>query len=683
MARRSNTYPGASGVTRGSKASARPKGRLGRLRGGPSSWFGRLRRHREFVILAVLGLGLALGLGSLAGAWVFERNDRDWTAVASVNGHAISREALRSRMNVLELLAQQRAQFVREQATGGRLSAAEAQSLLAEVQASVSDPITAARESLIDDEYLRQLAARDGVATPPAPDPWAEATAFASSDFAQRVRYVRFGLPGATGSAGSPTAPGASPSPSPGASTAPASSANPWPAASSSNVDATTARLRSELAAGTAVTVIVAGLHDAGWQVLGADTAVSEAGTPADSTLELDRSIAAQALRGKANDTVGPTTDLYGRVAMGKLLSAPDTSHLQLTFASTAEAAKVDEAAMQSWADGRALRRAIAAHLLANWTSGGVLQAHLRELVIGDAPTSSGSGGPWVELSGLMLDPLSSIDPASIAGAPAGLDLHPDALAKTLRGLAPAERSSLWRALVAAANRTASSSGQQSGEIGFATKDGLAPDVGKAAFDEKVRSGDVLGPITTSAGPELFLVESRYSGALDDRSKIAIAQVRSDAAANPTTYTSQFSPADGALAVDAGWRAEAEFSAADPAHSAIFDTPIGILSDPMVLDGKLALALVDQRLTVAPDERMLDRLHFDGFDAWFATELAKATITRSDNPLPELMPSPTPTPTASPLPSMPGIETPNLPSIPGLPVPTPVKTDAFGLPEPP
>lgn len=45
-----------------------------------------------------------------------------------------------------------------------------------------------------------------------------------------------------------------------------------------------------------------------------------------------------------------------------------------------------------------------------------------------------------------------------------------------------------------------------SGEIGFATKDGLVPDVGKAAFDAKVRSGDILGPITTSAGPQLFLL---------------------------------------------------------------------------------------------------------------------------------------------------------------------------------
>ena len=111
----------------------------------------------------------------------------------------------------------------------------------------------------------------------------------------------------------------------------------------------------------------------------------------------------------------------------------------------------------------------------------------------------------------------------------------------------------------------------------------------------------------------------------------------------------------------------------------LFELPTGTLSDPFVLDGKLALAIVDQRRTTAPDPRMLDRLTLDGYDAWFATELPKATITRNDNPLPELMPSASPTSSAEPQASLPELETPNLPSIPG-PAPTPVKTDAFGLP---
>jgi hypothetical protein len=261
-----------------------------------------------------------------------------------------------------------------------------------------------------------------------------------------------------------------------------------------------------------------------------------------------------------------------------------------------------------------------------------------------------------------------------------------DALAKTLGTLAPAARTTLFRSLVNAANRPAGlSSSNTSGEIGFYTKDGVVPDLGKAAFDAATRSGDVIGPISTAAGPALYLVEARYAGILDQRSETALQQIRVDPAAIPLTYTKLYSPDDAALAVDAGWRAQPEFGADEPVSGALFDTPIGTLSDPFLLDGKLAVALVSDRRTAVPDARMLDRLTLDGFDIWFAAESAQATITKSDHPLPELEPSSSPSAsaaaTAAPvLPSGPVLETPNLPAIPGGAAPTPVPTDAMGLP---
>jgi hypothetical protein len=111
-----------------------------------------------------------------------------------------------------------------------------------------------------------------------------------------------------------------------------------------------------------------------------------------------------------------------------------------------------------------------------------------------------------------------------------------------------------------------------------------------------------------------------------------------------------------ALATDAGWRAAPEFGPDEPVHAALFGTAIGALSDPFVLDG---------------------------YDAWFAAEYAKAKITESDHPLPELEPSASPSPTetsAQALPSAPVLDTPNVPAIPGRPAATPVKTNALGLP---
>jgi hypothetical protein len=623
--------------------------------------------RREFVILGGLAVVVVLAAAALGGAMIIAKADHDWASVASINGHNISREALRPRLTVIKFLAGEQYAYASTKASGGAITSEQLPGLQAAPAAVLADPVNAARESLIDDELIRQLAAREGVATPANPDPWAEARAYASADLAHQIRIVRFSLPTSTAGAGS----------------TPAAGSNPWPAAAQANVAAATERLRKELTSGVAVETIVAGLHDAGWVVYGENVAVSETGVPADSSLQLDPEIAAGAETARFDQLLGPATDEYGRVSMALSLPPTDPIAFGRTMAAHAESAKVDTAALQDWANGRALRRALAAALLERRKSKGVTTAHFREVVIGDAITSSGSAGPWVRLAGLALDQLARVSPGSIAGAPAGLDLHGDALAKTLRSLSAPDRTKLFSALVAAANSAGGPSGsgssETSGELGFRAKGALIPDVGKAAFDAGVKPGDILGPIKTSSGPQLFLVEDRFAGSLDERAVAALSQLQADAAPDPLTYTTRWSPADAALARDAGRRADAEFGADEDVRAALFDTPLGKLSGPFVLDGKLACAIVEARQTGAPTARTLARLTLDSFDAWYHTERTKATITRSDNPLPELMPSPSPSPTRA-LPTMPGLATPALPTIPGQPRATPVKTDELGLP---
>jgi hypothetical protein len=271
-------------------------------------------------------------------------------------------------------------------------------------------------------------------------------------------------------------------------------------------------------------------------------------------------------------------------------------------------------------------------------------------------------------LSALPVDRLAHLDPASIAGARPGLSLAPDSLAATLRGMAVPEREALWRSLVQAASAagSAAGSGGRAGELGYLRKGDLTADVGKAAFDSNVKSGDVLGPIATTGGSQLFLIEARYSGTLDDRALTALSKVRSEPAPDLVAYTALYSPADVPLASDAGWRADREFATGESARSALFDTPLGVLSDPFVLDGKLALAVVSERKTAAPDAATADRIYLDAFEAWLASCRSAATITRSNNPLPEVLPSSTPTSTSGlvlPSAPLPPLVTPALPSI--------------------
>jgi hypothetical protein len=635
-------------------------------------------------MLGALALVAVIGLGALGVAMLGAKIERDWTTVATVNGHGIDRESLRARVAVLDFLAKERAFFL--QRSSSPVTPEQLPALLNQAAEPAADVVTSARESLIDDELARQLAAREGVATPAAPDPWSEARAYVAQDLAHKIRVVRFGLPASESSTSSPgststptPSPGpiASPTPSPTASPSAAPS-NPWPSASGANLAAATERLQTELRAGTKVEIIVAGLHDAGWTVFGEDVSVSPDGVPADASLQLDPEIAAATLAGRTGGMLGPATDEYGRISMALLLAPADQTILANLLGPDADEAHLDSAALADWANAQSLRRALSDALLARWKTGGVTLAHFRALVIGNVPDSTGATGPWVELSGLSLDALASVNPASIAGAPPGLDLNGDKLAATLRSMPVADRTAFFARLVAAANAAAGGSGT-SGEVGFATKDGLVPDVSKAAFDDKVKTGDILGPITTSGGPQLFLVEARYSGPLDDRAQAALQQVRADPAPDPAAYTTRFSPADLALASDAGWRADAEFGSKEDVRRALLDTPIGALSDPFALDGKLACAIVTERKSGIPDARTTARLTLDGCAAWFSSERAAAAITRSDHPLPELEPSasPSPSPTLS-LPSGPVPETPALPTIPGVPAPTPSRRTSSG-----
>ena len=675
MAKKKSQYHGAAtgGGKRANPTGAPASGWRGRLSGlgrfarlgraGHSvppptrSTIKRSRLRRERTILALIAVAILAGIGSLGASLYFAKADHDWASVATVNGHSISREALRGRMAVLALLAQEREAFLAEEVSAGRLPSDQAATL--EQTAAADTTLEAARQSLINDELLRELAARDGVATPASPDPWSEATAYTSVDLAHRVRYIRFGLASSSATTGTSPNPTASPSPtmSPVVTSAPsptpaassAASAAPWPAASPDALGATITRIRAEFTADTPVTTIVADLHDAGWQVFGQDVLLSADGVPSDPTVELDSSIAAGAISGSTGAIVGPTVDAYGQTIIGKLLGPPDATMAGRRFAGDANKTNLDASALQAWADGRALKRTVAASQLAHWRSTPLAQAHFRELVIGPAPGSTGTAGPWVELSALATSRLTGLTPNAIAGAPAGLDLGADNLAKTLRSMSTTDRVGLFLSLVAAANRPpVPDATSTSGELGFFAKGNLAIDLDTAAFADSTRTGDILGPISGPSGPTLYLVESRYAGTLDDRSQIALRQIGSDPAANPLSYTTQFSPADVPLAQDAGWRADAEFGSDEPVQAALFDTSLATLSDPFVLDGKLALAYITERRMAAPDARTLDRLTLDGYDVWFGSEYAKATITRADDPLPELRtPTPSGVPTAS------------------------------------
>jgi len=99
-------------------------------------WRGRLRLRRarprrEAVLVGGLALAVIVALATLGGAVLLAKVDHDWASIATVNGQSISREALRSRVSVLELLATERYSFIASEVGPGVISASEASDLQA------------------------------------------------------------------------------------------------------------------------------------------------------------------------------------------------------------------------------------------------------------------------------------------------------------------------------------------------------------------------------------------------------------------------------------------------------------------------------------------------------------------------------------------------------------------------
>jgi hypothetical protein len=281
-----------------------------------------------------------------------------------------------------------------------------------------------------------------------------------------------------------------------------------------------------------------------------------------------------------------------------------------------------------------------------------------------------GAPGPYVELAHLVVSQVPPDQLGAADGASPG-----ERLASALRALELPDREARFAELVTAANRTPSDDPlRRSGNLSFYTKDQLIEPLA-AAFAEGVKAGDVLGPFPTTVGDELFLVQARFDGVLDERANAALVEARTTT--DLLVLARRISPpGEAGRAAGKLWRSEAELIGNAPAHRALIDGPIGRLSDPFVIDDQLVIARPVERRSASLDAAELDRLAVIGFANWLADARAGAAVTIDPDPLGLGLPTPSPTATPSSGP----IETPTLPSIPAL---GPSAAPTFAIPTPP
>jgi hypothetical protein len=629
----------------------------------------------------VLAVAIAVPVLILVGVYVATEADRDWTRVASVNGIAIDRGHLRDEVAFQRFLLAEETSAIQSATIFGRLDANAAVTERTALLNSVGDPIEDARSALVDDELVRQLAAREGV-TVNEPYPFAELASFLDSMYSRHVRSVTIRSAGAASNT-TPDAPVATPIPTiaPGGGPAPLAA---YPRGSAS---AAGSRAGADLAAGVDLASVVAALRAGGYDATSDDRWIGLSG----AISGIDPSLVASARSAAPGGLIGPFIDRRGAVVAGALVAIanPDRGTVGRLTTDLANA-QVNPSALADWAHANALRDALDAVITNRLVSTPTREVRGRELVVGPANPDGGSSGPWVELAALGLDglgfaPVGSSSPASAPTAAPGATSGPgpatsvDALVADLRTRTPPGRVALFRSLAATANAHAGATGAPSGELGLLTRGDISPTIGNAVFATGVQSGDVIGPLKVNGAPMLFLVEARYGGVLDQRSVGALTEARAPGV-NLGALAAKFSPPDVALAADSGWFAQSESATGDPIGTTLFATPVGEISDPIALDGDLALFSPIETRTVVPAGAVRDRLTVTGFATWYQTERTRATIVLDTNPLPIATPSPSAS--TGPQATIPPLATPFVPTIPGLAPASATSANPGGVNEP-
>ena len=561
------------------------------------------------LLAALVTLGVAFGL---------QVAERDWAEAARVDDVVINRAQLRDRVALVEFLAEARERAIRSDLAARTLDAASAETMLRPVNESRSDPVTAALDQLVNEVLVEREAHARGLAEP-GPDIAEELARSVGGGPSYRLAWLAIRAERVAPAKSATSSPATGPATSTAVPTTDALAAGRY--------------ARERIAGDERVGPIVEALQRAGWRVEGGETTL-----PSDGPwLELHASLLAAARSSAPGDIVGPYQDPEGRVSVARVLAVEPDATSGADLAADAREEDIPEGTLRDWADGMAMKRGLRENLLRQWRSEPLEQVRAQILVVGPVD-NPGDEGPWVQLSHVLVDRLEGVAsiPGRAGGAPlpSGLTFAQE-LANRLRQLPRGEREQRFQELVDVANRsTGSDASTRSGELGFFTPDQLIEPLSKTAFTEETTSGTVLGPFQTSAGEELFLVEARYDGPLDERSAGVLTEARSRHG-DLGDLARRLAPNHLYAAVSPEWRARPEFEGHAAAAVELFETPLNTLSDPFALGDQLVLARPVQRRLASAEPAQLDRLALTGFQRWLDGLRARTAVRLADDPLPE------------------------------------------------
>ncbi|HVM29947.1 MAG TPA: hypothetical protein VM305_04160 [Candidatus Limnocylindrales bacterium] len=576
---------------------------------------------RGLVTMSALALAVLAGVVTLGGSAIAVWSERDWAPVAQVDGRVISRADARGREDALRFVLLQQLDAIAVAHQARLLDELEAAALSLPIEQRLGDLHSLVIEELIHADLARQWLVDEGLPMPEV-DLATELERVRRAALDRQVSWVRLSWqPAVSGTDAKPPH-------------------HLGPTTADGRLREVARAVRADLSGGVSHEEIARKYESDGWLIEAGRNWIRGEGPAA--------FLPAEAVAAARGAPMGPADPLIGAgwaLVLDVLAVAPpgpDGAAIVLN----AGLEGVSHAALTDWARDRAQVRAARVALLERWASQDTELVRAAELVIGPVDIE-GPEGPWVQLSHLVVNDLG---PADI---PPGEGSAAERLAQSLRSLDPESRQSRFSALVAAA-------GARSGPLGFFVREQLAPDLATAAFAAEVATDDVLGPVVTDNGEELYYIESRYSGPLDERSIGALLEVHRGKR-SWVELSAALVPREAARALGGPWRMHQEFEDGSSAYQAFVHGPVGKLSDPVAVNRELLVVIVLERKNDVPDPMAVARLSVDGWDTWLTSRRASVQIKYVDLAGPDDAASPE----ASLLPLAP--QTPRIPVRPEVP----------------
>lgn len=582
---------------------------------------------------------VVMSVAFLGYATVVRVAQEDWHVGVTVDGVQIDRKTMRERLEVFTYLAAERTRLLDHFVRMGQMTEEERTEVLGRFP-ETSDPATAAVDDIVIETVLRRELAERLIAIP-EPMGWLDLAAARTEGMDLQV--VWFELTGSTG-----VAPVPSEWPSP-----PPEESDRSPSTERALLD----RLRQALVNDTPIGDLVSAVQAAGWRARGGRSWVGPSSPVGLVPTIVQARIAVDSL--PADGVIGPEFDEVSRGwVVGRVVGrAPEADARAVEDG--ARSAGLTDGAVQAWAWARVVRELARIAIQDDLLSQPHGQVLVRDVVI-SASTLEGPAGVHADLSHLVTARLGDRLPATTRPGPVGSGGSGAArLARELRALPIEARFARFDELMDMAGRDPRPEPlEASGDIGYLAADAVVPTLGAMLVAQGIGPGDVIGPISTSVGEELFMVHGTFTGVLDDRARSALLEARQSV--DLAAMADRINPGDRGERFTSGiWRSIAEGADSVDAQRALGEVAVGERTGPYVVDGELLISVVADRRSAVAAGQMVDRLRVHGFDRWLTGQLADVEVVLDTSPFGAPAPSATPTTTALPdQPTIPPAQTP-------------------------